>query len=83
MKRELLTEMGYEDSLVFDSPSYDDAIVGVTTDDRIVYSYDLMVEQLMQEMGCDYHDAIDWLEYNTVRALSYMGEGAPVIVTFL
>ena len=75
--------MGYENSLVFDSPSYDDAIVGVTTDDRIVYSYEKMVEQLMQEMGCERIDAIDWLEYNTVRALSYMGNDAPVIVTFL
>jgi pyoverdine/dityrosine biosynthesis protein Dit1 len=83
MDRELLVEMGYEDSLVFDSPSYDDAIVGVTTDDRIVYSYEKMVEQLMQEMGCERIDAIDFLEYNTVRALAYMGNDAPIIVTFL
>lgn len=83
MNRKELADMGYENSLAFIFPSYDDAIVGVTTDDRIVYSYDLMVEQMMKDTGCDYHDAVDWLEYNTIRALSYMGEGAPVIVTFL
>lgn len=83
MDRKVLADMGYEDSMVFDCPDYDDAIVGVTTDDRVVYSYDLMVKQLMKEMNCSYEDAVEWIEYNTVRALDYMGDDAPIIVTFL
>ena len=83
MDRKVLADMGYEDSLVFDFPDYDEAIVGVTTDGRVVYSYDLMAKQLMEEMNCSYEDAVDWIEYNTVRALDYMGDDAPIIVTFL
>ena len=83
MDRKELAELGYEESLVFSFPSYDDAIVGVTTDDRVVYDYKKMVRHLMKDMKCSYADAVDFLEYNTVRSLDYMGDGAPIIVTFL
>ena len=32
-----------EDALVFDNFAYDDAIIGVTTDDRVVYDYNKML----------------------------------------
>lgn len=38
-----------EDAIVFDNMSYDGSIIGVTTDDRVVHSYDKMVEELMQD----------------------------------
>lgn len=34
--RDLLLEMGYEDSIVFENPDYDEAIIGVTEDGRVV-----------------------------------------------
>lgn len=40
MNREILDEMGYSDSVVFDSPEYDDAIMGVDSNGRVVYSYE-------------------------------------------
>jgi hypothetical protein len=83
MVREKLVDLGYENLLVFDCPDYDDAIIGVTTDNQVVYDYNLMVKQLMKEQKCSYEDAVDWLEHNTVRSLDYMGEDAPVIVTLL
>ena len=36
-----------EDAIVFDNMSYDSSIIGVTTDGRVVYDYDKMVEELM------------------------------------
>ena len=36
-----------EDAIVFDNMSYDGSIVGVTTDGRVVYDYDKMIEELM------------------------------------
>ena len=41
-KRELLQDFGYEDSIVFENPDYDDAIVGVTTDGNVIYDYDFI-----------------------------------------
>ena len=60
--------------------SYDDALVGVTTDKRAVYDYDLMVQWLVEEEGFeDDIEAMEWIDYNTIRAVPYFGSTAPVI----
>ena len=80
--RELLTEMGYEDSIVFENPDYDSAIVGVTMDGSVVYDFDLMVDDLMIE-GMASWEAADFISYNTIRALPYMPEPRPIIMVRL
>ncbi|WP_407453523.1 hypothetical protein [Methanobrevibacter sp.] len=69
-----------EDSLVFDNYSYDTAIIGVTLDGRAIYCYGKMVTELMQEEDMSYEEACEWIDYNTIRALPYAGEKAPVIM---
>lgn len=68
------------DSIVLDDDSYDNSIIGVTLDGRIIYDYDLMIDELMQDDDCSMEEAIDWIEYNTLRAIPYMGDKAPIIV---
>jgi len=60
--------------------SYDDALVAITTDNRAVYDYDLMVECIMNAQKWEYADAVEWIEYNTLRALPYMGEDGPIVI---
>jgi hypothetical protein len=67
-------------SIVFDNESYDNSIIGVTFDDRAIYSYDRMVTEYMEDNECSEEDAIDWIEYNTMRALPYFPEPRPMIV---
>ena len=69
-----------ENAIVFDNMSYDGSIIGVTTDDRVVYSYDKMVEELMQDEEWSYEDAVEWIDYNTIRALPYAGPNGPIIM---
>ena len=69
-----------EDVLLLDNHSYDNSIIGFTEDFRPIYDYDLMVEELMMDEGWDETEAVEWLEYNTLRALPYMGERAPIIL---
>lgn len=78
--KEKLQCFGYEDVVVFASPTYDDALIGVTTDNRAVYDYERMVEWLRENYGWEYDEAEEWIEYNTIRALPYSGEAAPIIV---
>lgn len=40
--REALADEGYEDTVVFENPSYDTAIIGVSYDGRAIYDYELM-----------------------------------------
>ena len=79
-KRDTLVELGYEDAIVFDNPSYEDAIIGTSHDDRVVYSFEKMVECLMKEDSMSYDDAVDFIEYNTLRAIPYFGERAPIVL---
>lgn len=77
---ELLEDYGYEDVVIFSNYSYDDALIGVTHDNRAVYDYDLMVEWLVSHEGFSYEDAIEWIEYNTLRAIPYYGNTAPIVM---
>lgn len=69
-----------EDAIVFDNHAYDNSIIGTTFDGRAIYSFELMVEELMEDEGWSETEAIEWLEVNTLRALPYAGEKAPMIV---
>ena len=75
-----LVERGDTESVFFTNPDFLDAIIGISDDGRIVYSYSKMVENLMLNDNMSYEDAIEFIEYNTVRSLPYMGEHAPIIV---
>ena len=57
--REILENMGYEASIIFDSPEYDQAIVGVTDEGSVVYEYEAMVEGLVEKQGMTEEEAIE------------------------
>ena len=67
-------------SIVLDNCSYDNAIIGTTFDGRVIYDFDLMIEELMNDHEFSFEGAIEWIECNTVRALPYAGSKAPIIV---
>jgi hypothetical protein len=79
--RDILVEIGLENSIVFENPSYDDAIIGYDEiTQRVVYDYEKMVECLVKEDGMEYDEAMEFIDYNTIRACPYMGENAPIIL---
>lgn len=67
-------------SVVFDNQSYDYLIIGTTFDGRVIYDYDLMIQEMVEETGCTVEDAIDWIDYNTINALGNDGSKTPIIV---
>ena len=77
---EILLENGYEGVKYLTDFSYDSALIGVTHDDRAVYDYDLMVEWLMEDQGFTEEEAVEWIDYNTIRALPYMGADGPIVL---
>lgn len=78
--RERLLDAGYEDIKYLTNYSYDDALIGVSNDGRAIYDYNLMIDWLMNELGWSDNESIEWIEYNTIRALPYMGNKAPIIM---
>ena len=59
--------------------SYDSSIVGVTTDGRVVYDYDKMILELMEDEECSYEEAIEWIDFNTIGGMPH-GVYAPIIM---
>jgi hypothetical protein len=78
--KETILNAEYENVILLANYSYDDALIGVTEDGRAVYDYDKMVAWLVETEGFTETDAIEWIDYNTIRALPYMGDKAPIIV---
>ncbi len=78
--REKLLNYGYDDVVYLTNYGYDDALIGVSTNNCAVYDFDLMVRSLVEKEGFELDDAIEFIEYNTVRSLPYMGRDAPIIL---
>lgn len=78
--RDALCEMGHSEAVILDGPDFDDAIIGVTDEGRVVYDYDAMVSCLAAQQNISKIDAADFIGYNTIRALAYAGERAPIIM---
>lgn len=70
----------YPEALLFDNPSYDNSIIGISHNGRIIYSFEKMIEELCKEDNVEQDEAIDFISYNTERAIPYAGENAPIIM---
>lgn len=78
--REKLIAAGHDDAIVLENPAYDEAIEGISEDGRVIYNYKQMVFCLVDDEGMTEEAAADFISYNTVRALPYMGPKAPIIL---
>jgi hypothetical protein len=79
--KETLYEIGLENPIVFENPDYESAIVGFDyNSDRVIYDYDKMVEFLVTTYSMALEEAVEFIDVNTIRSLSYMGEKGPIIL---
>ena len=78
--KEWLVDQGYEEAIVLESPTYRNAVLGISEDGRVIYSERIIIEDMVVDEGMDIDDAFDNFSYNLLRALSYMGEKAPIIL---
>ena len=68
-------EVGY-----FINPNYAPAILGISTDNHVVYSYNKMIEYLVEiNEDWDSQDAAEWIDYNVVNVIPYAGDYPPII----
>ena len=80
--RESINELEVLDgAVILDNPSFDNSIVGYTAEGRLVYDFDKMVWEFANDNDIDdFLESISFIEYNTERALPYMGDRAPIII---
>ena len=77
---ERLLDAGYEGIKYLVNESYDDALIGVSEDGRAIYDFEKMVDWLIEKYGWSDNESVEWIEANTLRALPYMGEDAPIVM---
>lgn len=80
LNRDILNDMGYDNSTIFTNPDYDDAIIGISHDDRVIYDYDKMIAHLMEYENMTDEEAADFISYDTMRIIPYAGEYAPIVM---
>ena len=69
----------FNDIVLFSNFDYEDAFIGISHDDRAIYDWEKMVEYLINKQGMTEEEAIEWIDYNTIRSLSYY-DNAPIIM---
>ena len=68
--RDYIAEIN-EEAILFDNPAYDDSIIGMTTDGSVVYDLNAMIYELSQEDNISEEEALEFIDYNTIRSLPY------------
>lgn len=76
---EYLKAQGHEETVFFENPSFVKAITGITDSEQLIYDYDLMIEAAMEEEGWTAEESIEWIEYNAIRSIPYMGKYHPIV----
>ena len=67
--------------VILEGDEYADGAVGLSNDNHVIYDYNKLVESLMKHNNWSDTEAIEWLEYNTLRAIPYMkAEGKEPII---
>lgn len=81
LQEEIIDEDILDQMIVLESDEFADGVIGYTDDYHLVYGYERLVESLTKIYGSE-EEAIEWLEYNTIRAIPYMAkEGLePIII---
>ena len=78
--KELLIQEEFNDTVVLEEPSYLSAILGINEEGRVIYSYDKMIQHLMLTSNMSYEESVEFIDYNTIRAIPYMGKKSPIIL---
>ena len=68
-------------AVILEDASYDNSIIGVTLEGGLIYSVERMIDEYMLDNECTYEEAWDWVSYNTLRAIGYLPEPRPKVVS--
>ena len=75
-------ELGANETLLFENPGYETAFMGIDSSYHAIYDYNKMIEYLMVFDEMTEEEAVEFIEYNTIRALDYIGDMAPIVLMY-
>lgn len=79
--KQKIIQYGYENAIIYQNPDFDKAIIGVDANSgSVIYDYQLMISCLMEQDKISYEQAVDFIDFNTIRATPYMPQPRPIIL---
>ena len=80
-----MDRQGFPDgAIVLEGDEFDAAILGVTEngdgEEVLVYGYEKLVEVVYDPQTTTYEEAVEFIDFNTIRAIAYMGNRKPIVV---
>ncbi len=69
--KKLLSERGFnpDKTLLFTVPSYETAIIGISTKGNVIYSLNKMIDYLTEDGQFDKMEAYEYITYNTLNTI--------------
>lgn len=68
-----------EEAVIFSNPDFNGCIIGISTDDRVIYSLHKMCKWYKKKNKCSFEEALEFIECNTLRSLPYQ-ENSPIVM---
>lgn len=78
--RDWLNNNGHVETVVFRNPEYLGAIIGISSNGSLVYSYSKMIECLMLEDEMSSDCAADFIDFNTLGSLPSNKPFYPIVI---
>ncbi len=81
--RDIIREVASDDdAILLEGDEFSDGAIGLTNDNHVVYDYEKLIESLVKHNGWTEEEAIDWVDYNTLRSIPYMARDGkePIIL---
>ena len=75
--KEILREIISDDEelkniVILEGDEFAGGAVGISQDNHVVYDCEKLIESLMDYNSWTFEEAVEWINYNTLRALPYM-----------
>lgn len=76
----ILNNNGYSNSIIFENPGYLDAIIGISENGRVIYSYQKMVHYLMTQNEMSAEDASKFINIKVLEPLLDTDMNSPIVM---
>jgi hypothetical protein len=78
--RKMLVANGYENTFVLDNPDLSNAVIGITEDARLVYSYSRMIDCLFESGNFTVEEAVEFVSVETFGTIDCIEQNKPIVV---
>ena len=78
--RKILIEKGFENTFVLDNPDLSNAIIGITEDGQLVYSYEKMIDCLFERGDFTVEESVVFIDEKIRATINSTSQNKPIVI---